>query len=221
LPANAAELNPLLKGRTHPTFIELGSNDALYMHRYGSNIHNGAYYYNKDIANTPSHYSAGRSVNIARLEATYSELSAMSNAAIADMVARSPLNGKQTVALPKYFSIREVDFKDLFAGVTMTTPVVPEEDVKKLVSDLGNKDYWLTPVSESVNPYRGDGPSTPYTGTAYRSKHVGDIYDTSPYPADNPPEVPPYVKRDKPLAIVTRDWISNMGKIIAYIAPVI
>ena len=41
---------------------------------------------------------------------------------------------------------------------------------------------------------------------AYRSTHVGDVYDTSPYPADNPPEIEPYVKREKPQFIVTADW---------------
>ena len=50
-------------------------------------------------------------------------------------------------------------------------------------------------MPEIVNPFIGDGPSTPYTGTAYQSKHVGDIYDTSPYPSDNPPEIEPYVPR--------------------------
>ena len=63
--------NPLLGGgRTHPTFVELGTNDGLYMHRYGSNIHNGAYYADKDYTNTISHYSAGRAINIAGMEAT-------------------------------------------------------------------------------------------------------------------------------------------------------
>jgi hypothetical protein len=220
LPANAVQLNPLLSGRTHPTFIELETNDALYVHRYGSNIHNGAYYVDKSILNTPSHYSAGRPIDIAGLEKRYNELNGMSTAAVADMVARSPLNVKTPVALPKYFSIREVDFPDLFVGAKMTTPNVPESEVNQLITDLGTKNYWTSPVPEIVNPYRGDGPKTPYTGTAYRSKHVGDIYDTSPYPADNPPEVAPYVKKDKPQFIVTADWIRRMGRLIAHISPV-
>ena len=76
-------------------------------------------------------------------------------------------------------------------------------------------------MPEVVNPYRGDGPSAPYTGTAYRSKHVGDIYDTSPYPADNPPEIEPYVKREKPQFIVTSDVIRRLGRMVAYYAPVV
>ncbi len=76
-------------------------------------------------------------------------------------------------------------------------------------------------MPEIVNPYRGDGPSTPYTGTAYRSKHVGDIYDTSPYPADNPPAIEPYVAKPKPEFIVTSNFIARMGRLISYISPVV
>jgi hypothetical protein len=124
------------------------------------------------------------------------------------------------VDLPRYFSIREVDFPDLFAGAKMVTPTVPESEVLSLIDSLGNKRYWTSPVPEIVNPNRGDGPTQPYTGTAYRSKHVGDVHDTSPYPADNPPEVPPYVKKEKPQFIVTADWIRKMGRLIAYLSPV-
>ena len=221
LPADAAQRNPLLGGgRTHPTFVELDTNEPLYVHRYGSNINNGAYYFDKDITNTISHYSAGRAVNIASLESRYAQLSGMSDADVAAMVARSPLKVSQPVPLPKYFGIREVDFADLFDGARMTTPTVPEAEVDQLIEDLGSKNYWTSPVPEIVNPFRGPGPAAPYTGTAYRSKHVGDIYDTSPYPADAPPEIEPYVKRDKPQFIVTSDVIRRLGRLIAFVAPV-
>jgi PelA/Pel-15E family pectate lyase len=219
LPADAQQRNPLLAGRTHPTFVELGTNEALYVHRYGSNIHNGAYYVDKDITHTVSHYSAGRAIDIAGLEKKYNELASLSDAAVADRAARSPLNQTGQRALPRYFSIREVDFPDLFVGARMLTPTVPGAEVESLIEGLGNKRYWTAPVPEVVNPYRGDGPAEPYYGTAYRSKHVGDVYDTSPYPADNPPEVPPYVKREKPQFIVTADWIRKMGRLIAYLSP--
>lgn len=222
LPANAVQLNPLLGGgRTHPTFVELDTNEPLYVHRYGSNIHNGAYYFDKDITNTLSHYSAGRVIDIPRLEQRYAELNAMTDAQVAEMVARSPLKVTQPVTLPKYFGIREVDFPDLFAGAVMKTPEVPQTEVDTLIADLGDKDYWTAPVPEVVNPYRGDGPSAPYLGTAYRSKHVGDIHDTSPFPADNPPDVAPYVKRDKPQFIVTSDVIRRLGRLIAFVSPVV
>ena len=54
---------------------------------------------------------------------------------------------------------------------------------------------------------------------AYRSTHVGDVHDTSPDPADNPPNIEPCVKRDKPQFIFTADWIRRMGRLIAFVAP--
>ena len=106
LPPNAVELNPLLGGgRTHPTFIQLGTNDAIYVHRYGSNIHNGAYFFNKNIRDTLSHYSAGRVINIPALEARYNQLASMSDAEVDEMVERSPLSVRRPRRLPKYFSI--------------------------------------------------------------------------------------------------------------------
>ena len=221
LPADVEIVNPLLKGRNVATFIELDTNEPLFIHRYGSNIHNGAYYFDKDITNTISHYSSGRTVNAAALQKRLDNLNAMTQAQVDSMVAKSPLKATTTRALPKYFAaIREVDFADLFEGAVMKTPVVPETEVQTIIAALVDGKYWTAPVPEIVNPYRGDGPSTPYAGTTYRSKHVGDIYDTSPYPADNPPEIAPYVAKAKPEFIVTSNFISRMGRLISYISPV-
>jgi hypothetical protein len=221
LPANVATLNPLLAGRNVATFIELDTNEPLYIHRYGSNIHNGAYFFDKDITNTISHYSSGRSVDTAALQKRLDELNAMTPAQIDAMVAKSPLKASAARALPKYFGVnREVDFPDLFEGAVMKTPVVPESEVQAIVAALVDGNYWTAPVPEIVNPYRGNGPTAPYTGTAYRSRHVGDVYDTSPYPADVPPDIAPYVKREKPQFIITSNFIARMGRLIAFISPV-
>jgi PelA/Pel-15E family pectate lyase len=223
LPADAAERNPLLRtGQTHPTFIQLSTNDGIYVHRYGSNIHNGAYYFNKDYTNTLSHYSAGRNINIPALEARYNLLASRTDAEIAARKAASPLYARTRRSLPKYFTVGgEVDFPHLFEGAVKPTLPVPEADVIRLVSELNaNGGRWLTPLPETVNPFIGDGPTAPYLGTAYMSKHVGDLYDTSPYPADNPPDTDEYEPMPRPPYIVSRDWISRMGQLIGYISPV-
>jgi hypothetical protein len=49
---------------------------------------------------------------------------------------------------------------------------------------------------------------------------VGDIYDTSPYPADAPSEIEPHVKREKPRFILTSNFIARMGRLISFISPV-
>jgi len=226
LPPDAAQRNPLLgPPRTHPTFIQLGTNDAIYVHRYGSNIHNGAYYFNKDLLDTLSHYSAGREIDLDGpngLERTYQRLAARTDAEIAERKARSPLFARQRRPLPQYFSVGgEVDFPHLFEGAVKTTQPVDEAQVVTLINELNaNGGRWLTPVPEIVNPFIGDGPTTPFTGTAFMSKHVGDIHDTSPYPSDNPPDIEPYVSRPRPLYIVSSQFIARMGQLISYISPV-
>ena len=134
------------------------------VHRFGSNIHNGAYYFDKNITHTLSHYSAGRVVNIPALEARYDQLAAMSDAEVEDMVERSPLSAHRPRKLPKYFTAvgREVDFPDLFEGAVMTTPVVPETEVNTLVERARYQGYWTAPVPEILNPFIGDGPTTPH-----------------------------------------------------------
>jgi hypothetical protein len=211
--------NPLLAGRTHPTYVELETNRPRFVHRYGSNIWNGAYYHDHDHRNTLSHYSAGRSVNTSNLRNTHDQLASMSDAAVAEMVARSPLNITQPAALPRYYSIREVDFADLFAGAVMTTPVVTEAQAQAVVDDLGTKNHWLTPLNAVTNPFRGNGPSEPNLSDAYRSKHVGDVYDTSPYDPLDPPRIEPYVVTDRPLAITTAGFVANMGRLISFVSP--
>jgi hypothetical protein len=231
LPPEAIRDNPLLRnGQTHPTFVQLGSNDGIYVHRYGSNIHNGAYYFNKDYLNTLSHYSAGRNIVINTrgstegLEEKYLRLSSRTDAEVAARKAASPLYAKKRRPLPKYFSIVEVDFPDLFDGAVKTTPTdVTEPEISTLINELntgGNR--WLTTLPETVNPFIGDGPSTPYTAPDYMSRHVGDLFDTSPFPYATRPTTPDYANLPAPPPyIVTREWIRRMGRLIAYINPVV
>ena len=40
------------------------------------------------------------------------------------------------------------------------------------------------------------------------------------YPADVPPDIAPYVKRDKPQFIITSNFIARMGRLISFVGPV-
>ncbi len=75
-------------GRTHPTFVEIGTNRPLYVHREGSNVVNGRYYVNDDPAKTIGHYSAFRRVDVAGLRKQYDEARALTPA---DATKGSPL----------------------------------------------------------------------------------------------------------------------------------
>lgn len=202
-------------GRSHPTFVELGTDEPLYVHRRGSNVVNGAYYVDKNPDKTIGHYSASRSVNVAALRSRYQDLVARP---VDDVTEGSPLKVRGRTALPVYFSLREVALEDLFVGRTMTTPAVTDATAQQVIAALAPPGYWPTRLTSTTNPYVGAGPSTPYLEDTYATTHVGDRYDTSPYNPENPPAGYPVV--EAPLGISVETFIRNMGTLIAYVAPV-
>ncbi|MCM3810064.1 pectate lyase [Streptomyces sp. DR7-3] len=210
--------NPLLAGRTHPTFVELGTNRARFVHRFGSNIRNGAYYHDYDHRGTLSHYSAGRSVDVEGLRDEYGQLASMTPAEVAEMRARSPLVSDAPIPLPPYFSPRDIQLSDLLRDAPLPLPVVSDAEAAALVAGLGDRDHWLTRLDAVTNPYEGPGARKPYDGKAYMSKNVGDLRDTSPYNPQDPPAEPPYQPREAPLGISSAAYVANMAKLIGYVA---
>ncbi|MBP2479598.1 hypothetical protein JOF53_008470 [Crossiella equi] len=199
--------NPLLAGRTHPTFVELGTDRALFVHRFGSNVRNGAYYTDHDHRRTLGHYSAGRAIDLDGLQRTYDQLRALTPAEVADLRERSPLGRGRTDRLPRYFSLRDLEPTDLFRDAPEQLPTVTEEQAAALVAGLGARDHWLSPAESVTHPYRGRPPATPHHGQEHMSTHVGDEHDTSPHPVPNPPQV-----------ISTSTFVANMGKLIAWVS---
>jgi len=151
------------QGRTHPTFIELGTNRPMYVHRSGSNITNGRYYADYDSANTLGHYSGFRRIDTADLRKRLAAAQALSSE---ELVKRSPLTQPPgTVALPRFVAV------DM--GAT--------ESVSTVISSLSSTGAWLGPLGYLSNPYKGPAPAAAAAGDFSRT-HVGDLFDTSPYP---------------------------------------
>jgi PelA/Pel-15E family pectate lyase len=149
-------------GRTHPTFVEPGTNEPLYVHREGSNVFNGRYYVDKNPKNTIAHYSAFRSIDVAGLRKQYESAK---NTPPSEVVKTSPLKlGAGKVPLPKYHTL---------AGSA--------GDPAKVVADLNAQGYWLAPLGYNSHPYKADGSKTPQPGD-FSQTHVGDQSDTSPFP---------------------------------------
>jgi hypothetical protein len=149
-------------GRTHPTFIELGTNKPLYVHREGSNVVNGRYYVDGNPAKTLGHYGSFRKIDIASLRAQYDQVRALRGA---DVTRGSPLADPQPAPLPKFFA--------LDPAATETAAVV--------IGALDARGAWITPLEYISHPYRGDGSATRPAGD-YSTTHVGDDSDTSPFP---------------------------------------
>ena len=149
-------------GRTHPTFIELDTNDALYVHREGSNVFNGRYFVDKNPKGTIVHYSSFRAIDVAGLRKQYE---AARSTPPAEVVKTSPLKlGAGKVPLPKYYTLSGQ------AG-----------DAAKVLAGLNAEGYWLAPLGYNSNPYKADGSRAPRPGD-FSQTYVGDDTDTSPYP---------------------------------------
>jgi PelA/Pel-15E family pectate lyase len=170
--------------RSHPTFIEPGSNRPLYVHRRGSNVVNGAYYTSYDLEGSIVHYSPTRLVRTQQLRDRLTKLEATSPE---DASRNSPLKASQP--LPRFFTTQNIEVSDLNSNRGEGAMGAPTEDrIAKIIADLNGQGWWPTPLTATSHPYTGkpsptrSPPSEPYAMT-----RVGDETDTSPFIAENPP----------------------------------
>ena len=158
LPADVAP-----QGRTHPTFVELGTNQPLYVHRTGSNVVNGRYFIDANPKGTIVHYSSFRRIDIAGLRKMYEAAKA---APPEEVIKTSPLKlGAGKVPIERYFTV---------AGGG-------GQDAAKVLTSLNEQGYWLAPLGYNSHPYTRDGSTSPAHGD-FSQTYVGDDTDTSPYP---------------------------------------
>jgi PelA/Pel-15E family pectate lyase len=172
-----------VRGRHYPTFIELGTNRARIVHRRGSNVVNGEYFWNYDTAKPITHYSQWRAVNVESLRARYERLQGADRDAL---IANSPLDRRADFRLPRFFTTQNIEVSDLNSNVGSGAVERPTEArVTELVGGLNAEGYWPTPLTATSNPYIGDGAGTPAPGD-YAQTLVGDASDTSPHTTDAP-----------------------------------
>jgi PelA/Pel-15E family pectate lyase len=173
-----------------PRFICPESGKPQYVHRRGSNVYNGAYYVDEDIANTIGHYASASFVNIPNLEKAYQEALSLSPA---ELKAKSPLFSTERIPLPKYHTAQRFDGGYL------------EEQVTALIQNISKEGYWLSPVAVSYpyKEYLKEGVA--YSGNEYASTNVGDEYDTSCF------------RKEGNMGISTGVYIANMTRFIAYL----
>ena len=158
---------------TLPTFIELGTDKPIYVHRRGSNVVNGEYYVDYDERRPIGHYSPTRRIDIAGLRKRYEAVKTKSPQ---ELLKKSPLApGVGATELPRFFA-------------TVYEPL-PQGDIKTLantaVTSLNSTGYWPAPLKMTSRPYRGDGSKEVAKGD-FSNTQVGDESDTSPYPDPNP-----------------------------------
>jgi hypothetical protein len=194
LAANRLPGGPTDRGATHPTFIEIGSGKALYVHRRGSNVANGEYYADYDSRNTLGHYSAFRRIDVEDLRERYDEARATSSSDIAESSPLLP--GKGVAELPRFFAQAHapVDAADL------------DGQASDAVARLNDAGYWPAPLPQTSHPYRGDGSAKPARGD-FSGTHAGDESDTSPFTAEN-----------HAVGISTAEYLRNMNVLIRWLS---
>jgi hypothetical protein len=177
--------------RRFPTFVEVGTNRAIYNHRRGSNVVNGLYYQDHDPARPIAHYSQFRAVDLVGLYSRYDRLAAMP---VAEATRGSPLLERQPI--PRFFIL-----DGLAAGSDFTSAA--RLDPREIVRSLNEQGWWPSPLTMTSHPYAGPG-ATRVTPGDYGITQVGDRTDTSPYPDPHPAT-----------GITTATYIANMARLIA------
>ncbi len=179
--------DPARRGRDFPTFVEIGTNRPLYVHRRGSNVVNGRYYWDYSPEATLGHYGAFRAIDIAALRRDYGELRAAPREAL---IRNSPLRAPGHAPLPRFMTSLDVG-SDLNAQ--------PAANPRDAIRTLNAEGWWPVRLRATSNPYIGPGPRRPPPGD-FRTTHVGDSSDTSPYATDQPV-----------IGISTATYIANMA----------
>jgi PelA/Pel-15E family pectate lyase len=189
--------------RTHPTFIEIGTDKPLYVHRRGSNVVNGAYYVADQLEGSIGHYSPTRVVRTDQLRARLARLQATAPEAAS---RNSPLKaGAQP--LPRFFTTQNIEVSDLNSNRGEGSTDTPTDArVAQLAGELNAQGWWPTPLVATSNPYAGPGSPTPAPGD-YSTTRVGDRTDTSPFISDNPP-----------IGISVGTYIQNMALLTRYLS---
>jgi PelA/Pel-15E family pectate lyase len=189
----------------YPALVALGSNRPMFVHRRGSNVVNGAYYFDEDSRKPIVHSKQIRKLDVEGLRARYLELNAMApeQATRGSPFLASPATlGKG--ALPRYFTGLDLPMSDMTRRKAPADPVSLEVAMS-LTEELNEVGYWPTKLERISNPYRGPGPREVTPGD-FSETEVGDQFDTSPYKSEN-----------APIGISTRAYVKNMSKLIGYL----
>ncbi|HVQ07668.1 MAG TPA: pectate lyase [Allosphingosinicella sp.] len=177
------------RDRRFPTFVELGTNRPLYVHRRGSNVVNGRYYVDHDPARPIAHYSQFRAIDLDKLRRDHAALAAMP---AEEAVRGSALLGPQP--FPRFF------IGSLAAGSDFSSAA--RLDPARIVRALNEAGYWPAPLTMTSHRYAGPGNRRVAPGD-YGITQVGDATDTSPYPDPAPAT-----------GISTATYIANMARLI-------
>jgi hypothetical protein len=183
---------------THPTFVEIRSSKPVFVHRKGSNVAHGYYYYDYNDGRLLSHYGGKGNVNIEALKKEDRRVSSLPPEMVTN---NSPLKverfeGKDTPQ--SYYNLSRYSLGD-----------IPDKaKVREIINSLDDQGRWLAGNKNTSNPYIGDGQNRELT-EKYASTDAGDETDTSPF-----------IDRSDQKYISTSEYIRNMNLLINYLSQI-
>ena len=158
-----------------PTFVELETNKTLYLHRIGSNVKYGKYYYDYDNEKLIKHYNSLRIIGFDHVFQKYQKLSEMHFSDNRGYLFLESLN--DLTAPQKYQHINSFFSFDYYT----TDWKMPEDFIKKIVTEQDEKGRWLTRNAFISYPYTGEPESGDDSTNDITTTMVGDKYDTSTF----------------------------------------
>lgn len=156
--------------RTHPTFVEPRTNKPLYVHRKGSNVVNGTYYYDYDDRNLLAHYYGKHGVPLEALKKEYNSLLSLDTD---EATRNSPL-------IPEVFTGDKLPQQYVDLRRYKLDDVTDTLSVKRVIKALDSQNRWLVKHAMISNPYTGDSKPGA-SALQYAATMVGDETDTSPF----------------------------------------
>lgn len=183
---------------SHPLFVEVGTDKPIFVHRKGSNVKFGYYYYDYKDDKLLIHMNGKGKLDIDRLKREYDRVCALQPE---ELTRRSPL-------LPQAFTQEGTTPQRLYSqdrGAAFAGEAASDDRVKQLIAELDDKNRWLIKHAMISHPYAGDGKKEQPTDE-FASTRVGDETDTSPYidPSDQ-------------LYLSTAAYMRNMQVLMRYV----
>lgn len=187
---------------THPTFIEMGTNKALYSHRTGTGVNDGHYWWDYKDENPLLHYGSKTNVAIERLKEAYLKVNDLSPE---EATKNSPLkieNFKKDIAPQKYYErLWPIDGGPDVARRKYNSSVkIEESKIRSIINSLDAQHRWMVKHIQISRPYAITKEGVE-TNTAKLSEESGrGIIDAS-----------------EQEYISTREYVNNMHLLITYL----
>ena len=186
---------------SHPLFVENKTDRPIFVHRKGSNVTYGSYYYDYNDQKLLAHMQGKGKIDVENLKRAYARVSALSPE---EITKNSPL-------MPGAFTGAGTPQRsfDLSRTPASKAPPPAEARVKEIIQSLDSHSRWLVPHVSISHPYAGEGRKKEATDE-FASTNVGDETDTSPYadPSDQ-------------LYISTSAYMRNMYQLMQYYKSVL